>query len=114
MRSTGDEDKEDKPARQPCSRCGGDLMLHWHDPWGTGVWMELCPACDADRPAARAFIDWRLNPDRDTTILPKLFEDGERPCTPRAGTRLPKPQRSRPRQILKSIASPELGCCDDH
>ncbi|MGW7646416.1 DUF6300 family protein [Streptomyces bobili] len=37
-----------------CSRCGADLLLHWHGPRMTGVWMELCPACNARRPAARA------------------------------------------------------------
>ncbi|MFC8201639.1 DUF6300 family protein [Streptomyces sp. NPDC057298] len=37
----------------------------WHGPWGSGVWMELCPACDADRPVARAFIRWYRDPDRD-------------------------------------------------
>ncbi|MFH8503563.1 DUF6300 family protein [Streptomyces flaveolus] len=43
----------------------------------TGVWMELCPACDARRPAARAFIQWYRDPDRDPTALPKLFEGWE-------------------------------------
>ncbi|WP_406396834.1 hypothetical protein [Streptomyces uncialis] len=28
--------------------------LHWNGPLMTGVWMELCPACAARRPAARA------------------------------------------------------------
>ncbi|MFD9204287.1 hypothetical protein ACFWDP_39250, partial [Streptomyces anthocyanicus] len=37
-----DEAEERKQARQPCSRCASPLMLHWHGPWGTGVWMELC------------------------------------------------------------------------
>ncbi|MEU0032190.1 DUF6300 family protein [Streptomyces sp. NPDC006335] len=50
-----DRDAERQPAR-PCSRCGVDLLLHMHGPLGTGVWMELCAACDAHRPAARAFI----------------------------------------------------------
>ncbi|MCX5256730.1 DUF6300 family protein [Streptomyces canus] len=39
----------------------------------TGVWMELCPACDAHRPAARAFIRWY----RDPKELPQLFENWE-------------------------------------
>ncbi|MFF8676179.1 DUF6300 family protein [Streptomyces sp. NPDC015242] len=43
----------------------------------TGVWMELCPACDAHRPAARAFIQWHRDPDRAPKALPKLFEDWE-------------------------------------
>ncbi|WAU82496.1 DUF6300 family protein [Streptomyces sp. Qhu-G9] len=77
MRSRGAEDEREKPARRPCSRCGGDLVLHWHGPWGTGVWMELCPACDADRPVARAFIRWHRDPDRDPAILQELFEDWE-------------------------------------
>ncbi|WP_327675393.1 MULTISPECIES: DUF6300 family protein [unclassified Streptomyces] len=59
----------------PCSRCGTELLLHWHGPLMTGVWMELCPACDSGRPAARAFIQWYRNPDRDPKELPKLFED---------------------------------------
>jgi len=43
----------------------------------TGVLMELCPACDGDRPAAAAFIWWHLDPDRDSDALPRLFEDWE-------------------------------------
>ncbi|MGW0294729.1 DUF6300 family protein [Streptomyces tuirus] len=35
-----------------CSRCGGDRLLQWNGPWGSSVWMELCPACDAERPSA--------------------------------------------------------------
>ncbi|MFD8227468.1 DUF6300 family protein, partial [Streptomyces massasporeus] len=49
---------------RPCSRCGGDLLLQWTGPWGSGVWMELCPACYAERPAAGAFIRWHLDPER--------------------------------------------------
>ncbi|MER6274406.1 DUF6300 family protein [Streptomyces sp900105755] len=71
-----DRDDEEQPAR-PCSRCGSDLLLHWHGPLGTGVWMELCPVCDAYRPAARAFIRWHRDADRDPTALPQLFEDWE-------------------------------------
>jgi hypothetical protein len=66
----------DRP-RQWCSRCGGDLTLSWKGPGMTGVLMELCPACDADRPAAAAFIWWHLDPDRDPDALPRLFEDWE-------------------------------------
>ncbi|MET9915096.1 DUF6300 family protein, partial [Streptomyces sp. NPDC006476] len=51
---------DDEETTRPCSRCGGDLLLHWHGPLSTGVWMELCPACDAHRPAARAFIRWHV------------------------------------------------------
>jgi hypothetical protein len=72
----GGEDQDPEPAR-PCSRCSGELLLYWHGPLATGVWMELCPACDAHRPAARAFIRWHRDPDRDPTALPKLFEDWE-------------------------------------
>jgi hypothetical protein len=43
----------------------------------TGVWMELCPACDAHRPAARAFIRWYRDADRAPKALPQLFEDWE-------------------------------------
>ncbi|PAZ16513.1 hypothetical protein CLM62_08120 [Streptomyces sp. SA15] len=72
-------DEDERP--RPCFRCGGDLLLEWNGPWGTGVWMELCPACDADRPAAGAFIAWHRDPDRDPDrdpkVLPRLFEDWE-------------------------------------
>ena len=71
-----DRDDEEQPAR-PCSRCGSDLLLHWHGPLGTGVWLELCAACDAHRPAARAFIRWHRDADRDPKALPQLFEDWE-------------------------------------
>ncbi|MFI7019965.1 DUF6300 family protein [Streptomyces sp. NPDC050164] len=68
--------RAERPLR-PCSRCGGDLLLQWNGPWGTGVWMELCPACDADLPAASAFIRWHRDPDRGPKALPKLFEGWE-------------------------------------
>ncbi|MFJ6565659.1 DUF6300 family protein [Streptomyces sp. NPDC091412] len=55
----------DRQADRPCSRCGGDLLLHWHGPLMTSVWMELSPACDADRPAVSAFIRWHRDPARD-------------------------------------------------
>ncbi|MEW2290227.1 DUF6300 family protein [Streptomyces sp. NPDC047841] len=67
-----ERDEDEQPAR-PCSRCGTELLLHWHGPPMTDVWMELCPACDAHRPAARAFIQWHRDPDRDPKALPKLF-----------------------------------------
>jgi hypothetical protein len=76
LRPAADPDEDEQPAR-PCSRCGGDLLLHWHGPLATGVWMELCPACDAHRPAARAFIRWHRDADRDPSALPQLFEDWE-------------------------------------
>ncbi|MER7982590.1 DUF6300 family protein [Streptomyces sp. NPDC095817] len=74
-------------------------MLHWYGPFMTGVWMELCPACDAHRPAARAFIHWFRNPDRDPKALPTLFEDWETETmhahgwsrTPQTGTPDPAP-----------------------
>ncbi|MFH0246094.1 DUF6300 family protein [Streptomyces sp. HK10] len=68
---------QDPESARPCSRCPGELLLYWHGPLATGVWMELCPACDAHRPAARALIRWHRDPDRDPTALPKLFEDWE-------------------------------------
>ncbi|MET9459974.1 DUF6300 family protein [Streptomyces canus] len=78
--------EEDQPAR-PCSRCGGELLLHWNGPLMTRVWMELCAACDAHRPAARSFIRWYRDADRDPKALPQLFEDWETEtmCTPTAG-----------------------------
>ncbi|MGW6753015.1 DUF6300 family protein [Streptomyces sp. NPDC055817] len=51
-RHSTDREENEQPAR-PCSRCGGDLLLHCHGPLMAGVWMESCPACDAHRPAAR-------------------------------------------------------------
>jgi hypothetical protein len=39
--------------------------------------MELCAACDAHRPAARAFIRWHRDADRDPKALPQLFQDWE-------------------------------------
>ncbi|MFE4631392.1 DUF6300 family protein [Streptomyces mirabilis] len=71
-----DRDEEEEQARL-CSRCGGDLLLYWHGPLMTGVWMELCPACDAHRPAACAFIRWYRDSDRGPKVLPQLFEDWE-------------------------------------
>jgi hypothetical protein len=71
-----DRDEDEQPSR-PCSRCGAALLLDWHGPLTTGVWMELCPACDAHRPAARAFVQWHEDPARDPQALPKLFEDWE-------------------------------------
>ncbi|MFI1076259.1 DUF6300 family protein [Streptomyces puniciscabiei] len=71
-RAPPERDEDEQPA-WPCSRCGTELLLHWHGALMTGVWMELCPACDAHRPAARAFIQWH----RDPKALPKLFEDWE-------------------------------------
>ncbi|MGW6263279.1 DUF6300 family protein [Streptomyces sp. NPDC055085] len=43
----------------------------------TGVWMDLCPACDAHRPAARVLICWYREPDRDPKALPQLLENWE-------------------------------------
>jgi hypothetical protein len=68
---------EDEQPNRPCSRCGATLLLQWNGPLMTGVWMELCTTCDAHRPAARAFIDWYGDPDRDPTAVPRLFEDWE-------------------------------------
>ncbi|MFE1444392.1 DUF6300 family protein [Streptomyces sp. NPDC058739] len=52
----------------------------------TGGAMELCPACDARRPAARAFIQWHRDADRDPKALPSSSRTGRpRPCTPTAG-----------------------------
>jgi hypothetical protein len=68
--------RDEEPARS-CSRCGTELLLYWHGPLMTGVWMELCPACDAHCPAARAFIRWYRDPNRGADQLPKLFEDWE-------------------------------------
>ncbi|MFJ2163598.1 DUF6300 family protein [Streptomyces sp. NPDC087856] len=71
------EREDEEPSARPCSRCGTDLLLYWHGPLGTGVWMELCAACDGHRPAARAFIRWHRDTDHDPKALPRLFEDWE-------------------------------------
>ncbi|MFJ6837336.1 DUF6300 family protein [Streptomyces sp. NPDC091209] len=67
----------DERQTRPCSRCGSTLLLQRNGPLMTGVWMELCAACDAHRPAARAFIHWYRDPDRDPKALPRIFEDWE-------------------------------------
>ncbi|TKA06364.1 DUF6300 family protein [Actinacidiphila oryziradicis] len=69
-------DRRDRPL-PPCSRCGMGLVLGWHGPLFSGVWMELCPVCDADGLAARALARWIRNPERDVRQLPQLFEDWE-------------------------------------
>ncbi|MFH8470639.1 DUF6300 family protein [Streptomyces sp. NPDC017991] len=85
----GDDDEALKPAWWPCSRCRGGLTLHWRGPWVSGVIIELCPACDAHKPAARAFLDWH----RDPRILPQFVRglgdrDHARPrLVPRRRTR---------------------------
>ncbi|MFH8492464.1 DUF6300 family protein [Streptomyces longisporoflavus] len=71
-----DADGDDQPAR-PCSRCGTDLLPHGHGPLMTGVWMELCPVCDAHKPAARAFISWHRAPQLNAARLSRLFHDWE-------------------------------------
>lgn len=87
-------DEDEQPAR-PCSRCGTELLLHWHGPLMTGVLMELCPACDAHRPAARAFIQWHRDADRDPKALPGLFEDWETETMHAHGwARAPQPSAS--------------------
>ncbi|MGW0572986.1 DUF6300 family protein [Streptomyces tauricus] len=73
----GDDTEARESAWRACSRCAGGLTLYWRGPWVSGVMMELCPACDAHKPAARAFLDWHRDPDRDPGILPQLFEDWE-------------------------------------
>ncbi|WP_405778843.1 DUF6300 family protein [Streptomyces sp. NBC_01378] len=93
-RHTSDRDEDEQPAR-PCSRGAGDLLLHWHGPLMTGVWMELCPACDAHRPAARAFIQWYRDMDRDPKAPspPQLFEDWETETMHAHGwSRAPQPE----------------------
>ncbi|WP_391647648.1 DUF6300 family protein [Streptomyces violarus] len=56
---------------------------------GTGVWMELCPACDADRPAACAFIAWpRVTLTATPRRCPSCSRHGRpRSCMSTAGPR---------------------------
>ncbi|WP_443071242.1 DUF6300 family protein [Streptomyces sp. YIM 132580] len=76
----------------------------------TGVWMELCPACDAHRPAACSLIQWHRDPGRDPKVLPKLFEDWGTEImlahgwvrTPQADTPPSPPADLRPRPTRKS------------
>jgi hypothetical protein len=61
-------------------RAGGVSRVQgtgWHGPLTTGVWMELCTACNAHRSAARAFIRWYRDTDRGPKALPRPFEDRE-------------------------------------
>ncbi|MFI8233857.1 DUF6300 family protein [Streptomyces sp. NPDC085900] len=51
--------RDDDRRERACSDCGGQLLLHWYGPLGTGVWLALCADCEAHRPAAHAFIRWR-------------------------------------------------------
>ncbi|MFZ4302743.1 DUF6300 family protein [Streptomyces cinereoruber] len=86
-----DEDEQPAP---PCSRCGGKLLLHWHGPLSTGlILLELCPACDAHHPAARALIHWHRDTDRDPQALPQIFEDWETEALyARGWARAPQPE----------------------
>ncbi|MFJ8802842.1 DUF6300 family protein [Streptomyces sp. NPDC102487] len=56
----------------------------------TGVWMDLCPACDAHNPAARAFIHWYRDPDRGPKALPQLLENWEPETMHIHGGRVPR------------------------
>ncbi|MFR0367583.1 DUF6300 family protein [Streptomyces sp. MCC20] len=67
----------EKTEPTPCSRCAQDLLLYWNGPAMTGVWLELCPICDASRPAATALIAWIRDSDRRPADLPQLFDDWE-------------------------------------
>ncbi|MEU0990669.1 DUF6300 family protein [Streptomyces sp. NPDC005953] len=43
----------------PCARCGGEPIVSLAGPvggFGLPVPVQLCPACDADKPAARALL----------------------------------------------------------
>lgn len=89
-------DQDERPA-EPCSRCGGDLLLHWHTPlqgpFSRGIILELCPACDASRPAARAYIQWHNDLPRDPKKLPQLFEAWQDETMDAHGwARIPKPE----------------------
>nr|WP_168504484.1 DUF6300 family protein [Streptomyces sp. S1D4-11]QIY93172.1 hypothetical protein HEP87_01875 [Streptomyces sp. S1D4-11] len=91
LRPAADPDEDERPARR-CSRCGGEVLLHWNGPLITGVWMELCPAYDAHRPAARAFIRWHRDPDRNPKALPQLFEDWAETMHAHGWARAPQPE----------------------
>ncbi|MFE2038888.1 DUF6300 family protein [Streptomyces scopuliridis] len=72
-----DNDEEEQPL-PPCSRCEGTLTVGWRGgPLFNPVWMELCPVCDAHRPAVSAFLKWHRDPERTSERLPQLFSDWE-------------------------------------
>ncbi|MFH9969606.1 DUF6300 family protein [Streptomyces mirabilis] len=75
--------RREKKAPTPCSRCAQELLLHWNGPTMTGVWLELCQACDADRPAASALIHWIRDPGRRRKRPKARPAD---PCAPTAGS----------------------------
>lgn len=45
-----------------CSRCGGRIIVNGatplRDSFGRPIVLELCPSCDAEKPAAGALIRW--------------------------------------------------------
>ncbi|MFJ4893815.1 DUF6300 family protein [Streptomyces sp. NPDC088788] len=102
-------DKDDPPKRA-CSRCGTRLLLQWNGRLMTGVWMELCTTCDAHRPAARAFITWYADPDRDLTAVPRLFEAWETETMHAHGwARAPRPEVAPGTKPHLSLVPPTSG-----
>lgn len=56
----------------PYSRCAGELLIKTaggpKDAFGIRAQIELCPACDASKPAARSLIEFiRIGGGRDTS-----------------------------------------------
>ncbi|MFH9067626.1 DUF6300 family protein [Streptomyces coeruleorubidus] len=99
--------RDERPL-QPCSRCAGDLLVQWKGPWGTGVWMAFCPACDAERPDAGAVIRWHLDPQRFESAAEAVRGLGDRDrARPRLG-----PCRTAPGACVSAgPARPDLSWC---
>jgi len=57
---------------QPCTRCEGKLLLAATTPPRLGsLLLELCPACDAEKLAAGAFIRWVLAGEGKKEMTPE-------------------------------------------
>ncbi|KOX34486.1 hypothetical protein ADL06_07350 [Streptomyces sp. NRRL F-6491] len=70
--------------------------------------LELRPACDARRPAARALIHWHRDTDRAPEALPQIFEDWETEALHvRGWVRAPQPEAQSGPAAHLSLVPPE-------
>ena len=108
-------DQDARPAPS-CSRCGGDLLLYWitplHGPMSRGVILELCPACDAHRPAAQAYMQWSNDLHRDPKKLPKIFEAWEDETMSEHGWARILPPEAPPAALRRTRASCRAGTAE--